>query len=119
MASIPTSPGFRRVTLRKNYAISMAKSPVSFAQQLQDRGGEEWVADFELPPLSESDATTWITWLLAQKGMYNTFSLDVSDYDGGASGETTTSFRLAANDTPWTVADAMTFGIKFSAFQAQ
>lgn len=119
MATMPTTPKFKAISVRKNFAVSMAKSPASFAQQVQKRAGEEWVLSATLPPLTEAQATAWVTWLLAQEGMYNTFNLDVSDYDAGASGETTVAFRLDANDNGWSIGDAMTFGIQFSAFQAQ
>jgi len=119
MATMPTSPDFASIKVRKRFAVAMAKSPISYAQQVQKRPGEEWVIEASLPPMTESQATAWVTWLLAQQGMYNTFNLDVSDYDAGASGETTVAFRLADNDTGWDIGDAKIFGIKFNAFQAQ
>lgn len=119
MATIPTTPGFKTFNLGKRFSVFKAKSPASYAQQLQKRAGEEWFFSAALPPVTESQATAWITWLLAQEGMYNTFTLDVSDYDGGASGETSITFRLDKNDNAWSIADAMIFGIQFSATQAQ
>jgi hypothetical protein len=119
MAVIPSTPSFKTIRVRKRFAVAIAKSPISYAQQAHKRSGEEWIIEAELPPLTESQATAWITWLLAQEGSYNTFSLDVSEWDASASGDTSITFRLADNDTGWTIGEAMTFGIKFNAYQAQ
>ena len=119
MEVIPTTPEFKSFKLGKRFAVSQAKSPASYAQQLQKRAGEEWYFTATLPPLTEAQATAWVTWLLAQEGSFNTFTLDVSDWDASASGETTVTFRLDSNANAWSVGDAMTFGISFSATQAQ
>lgn len=60
------------MTLRRS--VSSSKSPFSFNTQVFDWGGEQWLLNFNLPPItSRAVASDWISFGVRLRGMYNCF----------------------------------------------
>lgn len=71
--TLPTVTGIRSVSIRAMNAISVSRSPFTFASQSQAFAGQMWAADISLPPMKRSDAAVWVSWLISLRGQYGTF----------------------------------------------
>lgn len=73
--TLPTTPTFRGVTIRKRTAAAMVASPFTFQSQVQVWGGQMWMADIVLPPMKRANAENWICALISLNGAEGSFLL--------------------------------------------
>lgn len=69
----PTITKQSSVTLIAKSAVSISRSPFTFAQQVQVQPGRIWEAQISLPPMKRATAETWIIFLLKLNGAEGTF----------------------------------------------
>lgn len=73
--SLPSFPGFTRVSIRADVSTAVAMSAFTYQTQLQRHAGERWVASISLPRMTRENAEEWISFLLMLNGPYGTFLL--------------------------------------------
>lgn len=73
--SLPSHTGIRNISIRAVNAVTVERSPFTFASQAQASAGQMWQADIELPPMKYADAEQWIAWLVSLRGQYGTFTM--------------------------------------------
>jgi hypothetical protein len=73
--SLPSSPGFREITVRPQSAVADSRSPFTFDGQIQEHQGQMWAADVSLPVLSNADSGDWEAFLYKLNGRQGTFLL--------------------------------------------
>ncbi len=71
--NLPTATGINNITLRQVNATVTTQSPFSFAQQTLVHPGKRWEADVVLPPMNNTDARIWLSWMTSLKGSEGTF----------------------------------------------
>jgi hypothetical protein len=78
--SLPSNGGIRRVTFRHRSAVSLSRSPFSFASQAFAHDGDLWMASLEFRAMDREDAEAWIAWRLSLNGQEGTFLLGDPKY---------------------------------------
>lgn len=73
--SLPTTSGIRAVTLTAQNTVGISTSPFTYTQQVYKYGGQRWMADISLPPMSRDEAESWFSFLLKLNGRFGTFLL--------------------------------------------
>jgi hypothetical protein len=118
MATIPTSPAFVSVTPMRRTSTAMAISPYNFTQQVYSWGGKLKVIDFQLPTMTESDATAWLAFFDDLNGFEGTFNIDLSDYFPDEAGLKSVAMRLTDPDVQYSIDILMNHSISFRAMEA-
>jgi hypothetical protein len=59
--------------LRATNAVTVERSPFTYASQAQASAGQMWQADVTLPPMTRADAEQWVAWLVSLRGSFGTF----------------------------------------------
>jgi hypothetical protein len=127
MATIPTSPAFSSITVRRNKITPSTTSPFTGDMQVYEWvGSEKWEFDAVLPAMKDlTDQAAWIAWLVDQEGMYNTFGFDLNGSTQGslynyAQGQTSPeTWRLREPIVGWTIGlDGSMAGITIKAIEA-
>jgi len=72
---IPNIKSFKSVRLYAINAIGIARSPFTFATQVQDFSGQSWGADVTFPDMKREDAELFNSFLLSLMGQKGTFYL--------------------------------------------
>lgn len=75
--SLPSHTGIRNISIRAVNAVTVERSPFTFASQAQASAGQMWQADIELPPMKAEDAEEWAAWLVSLRGQFGTFTMGV------------------------------------------
>lgn len=117
--TLPSSPAFRSVTPMRRKSTTMSMSPYNFTQQVYSWSGKLKVVEFELPPMSTADATTWLTFLDDLEGHTNTFNIDLTDYYPDEPSASSVAMRMAEPDHGWSVDVLTNFGVSFTALEAK
>jgi hypothetical protein len=73
--TLPTSPTSRSITIRKRSAVALASSPFTYQLQSYTWGGQIWMADVSLPPMTRAQAEPWIAVLSSLNGSEGSFLL--------------------------------------------
>lgn len=73
--TLPTSPTSQSITIRKRSAVAVAASPFTFQMQSYGWGGQVWMADVSLPPMTRAQAEPWLAVLASLNGMEGSFLL--------------------------------------------
>lgn len=76
---LPASPAPVETDIQLQYAIAEARSPFTFAGQVQDWGGRVWTARVTLPPMLRAAADEWLVWCSKLRGRYGYFRM--GDWD--------------------------------------
>lgn len=71
--SLPTSPGYRSVSIQPRAAVAISTSPFTYQQQTYAHPGQMWTGQFELPPMSRAEAAPWVAALVSLNGIEGTF----------------------------------------------
>jgi len=71
--TMPTTPGFvsSRFWLRSNTTVFT--SPISKVEQVLERQGARWAAEYVLPPMKRATAAAWVAFLVSLRGRRGTF----------------------------------------------
>ncbi len=76
LITMPATSCFAAISMRLNTVVGMSQSPFSMSQQAFLWEGEQWEADFTLPPIKErATYAEWQAFSLLLKGRYNYFLL--------------------------------------------
>lgn len=73
--TLPTHTGIAQISLRATNAVTIERSPFTYAAQVQRSVGQMWQADVTLPPMKRDDAEEWIAWLASLEGGYQKFTM--------------------------------------------
>lgn len=71
--TLPSHTGRRSMELRATNAVTVERSPFTYASQAQASAGQMWQADVTLPPMKRTDAEAWVAWLVSLRGSFGTF----------------------------------------------
>lgn len=102
--SIPSSPGFRTVTLEMTDTVASSTSPFSLQTQFYTWAGADlWSGTASLPEMTAAQAAPWIAFLAEARGRANVFA--ISDPlgktpRGSASGSPVIDNSVAGNNQP-------------------
>lgn len=103
---------------------AMNISPFNNKQQVYDWNASFMRATVHLPPLSDSEAQEWISFLRNLKGVVNVFQFTAAFCNAYPASLTSESpaqdryWRLAANARGWSLTEARTYGITFECVEA-
>ena len=114
MATItkPSSPGWKAVNARYRKVKRTFPNPYTLQKKTQMWSGESWSFDLTLPPMTETQAASWLTFLHELVRDNDNFSLVCSSYvPAGVSSPRLV--RFVGNVTQWSIDDAMMFGMTF------
>jgi len=114
--TFPTTVNPAQVKVRHKFANARFDNPITLHNYVVRRSGTRWEIDVELQPMAADLAAAWDVFFNDLQGSYGTFTLDLDPYCPGSTPGSTT-FRLAINDTGWSVRDAVEFGFAFSAIE--
>ena len=73
--TLPSHTGRRSMELRATNAVTVERSPFTYASQAQASAGQMWQADVTLPPMIRADAERWVAWLVSLRGQFGTFTM--------------------------------------------
>lgn len=71
----PTISRFASVVITPNDAVAQDGSPFTFEKSFQDWGGQQWLAEIQLPTMNVECSSDWEAFLTALRGTYGTFLL--------------------------------------------
>ena len=117
---MPTTPGFRSVEFAVSDTVAQVAQP--FTQQSQFQawpGGDWWEGTITLPKMSRVNAAQWLAFLMACKGMANTFLIgdpNAAVAQGLAKGIPVVDSSISTNNAPMTSA-LLTRGWQTSSFR--
>jgi len=134
--SLPSHTRIRSVEMRATNAVAVERSPFTFASQVQASAGQMWQADISLPPMKYADAEQWIG--AASSATLHKVLADVNTNGSGQATlllwphirtapannatvvvtNTVGRWRLASNESSWSVNEASIYGISFSCMEA-
>ncbi|MFD2206641.1 hypothetical protein [Kiloniella antarctica] len=76
---IPTKPGIRDFNMKPLTAVGVNVSPFTFSQEVQVSQGQQWTAEFDLPPMLRHHAADWQGFMLGLNGPEGTFLMGDPD----------------------------------------
>lgn len=71
--SMPASPGFTSASFRLVGNSAVYTSTFDRTEQVLERPGVRWTAEFALPPMEKAEARAWIAFLVSLRGRVGTF----------------------------------------------
>jgi hypothetical protein len=71
--SLPPTPGWVKVNLVASNVVGLSISPFTLQAQTYQWPGEGWSASVSLPPMTQSTAEAWVTFLVSLRGTLGTF----------------------------------------------
>lgn len=76
IVSLPTTPGFRQVTLEMTDTVASSTSPFALQTQFYNWAGADlWSGTVSLPELTKTQAAPWVAFLGELRGRLNVFQL--------------------------------------------
>jgi hypothetical protein len=119
IVTMPSSPSVKLIEFSLNQVISASVSPFTGQQQVQDWQARFLEASLQLPPLTQAQASAWMAFLVACRGIACVFQLQpflVSLFPSGlAPGG---YWRLKSNQNKWSVTPAIIYGMQFEIREA-
>lgn len=71
--TLPSGPGYRRVSIQPRSSVASYSSPFTQQQQVYAHPGQLWTGEFELPPMNRDEAAAWVAALTSLNGIEGTF----------------------------------------------
>lgn len=71
--TLPSAPGYRRVSINPRSVVGVFASPFTYQQQVYAHPGQMWAGEFELPPMNRAEAAPWVAALVSLNGAEGTF----------------------------------------------
>ena len=71
--TMPSTPGFTDTRFGLSANTAVFESPITRTQQVVQRQGSRWVAEYSLPPMNRASAPSWIAFLTSLRGARGTF----------------------------------------------
>jgi hypothetical protein len=116
---LPVNPKFKALTI-KSHTPTLISETHSGKRQVRQRGGHRWMIEAEYPPMSRLEFAPLWAFIVARKGVYETFTFVPGIYGNSSTGTNTSVMALgsqvAGAATIWTSTQSLTAGdfIKFS-----
>jgi len=73
--TLPTIKSFKSIRLYTNNAVAVARSPYTFATQVQEFSGQSWSAEVTFPEMTRNEAEEFNAFLISLMGQKGTFYL--------------------------------------------
>jgi hypothetical protein len=120
IVAMPAAPAPKSVEFAPNSIVGISQSPFTGQQQIQDWQAGWMEAQVTMPPMEQTDAQAWVTFLLACKGQANVFQLANTTFAGlvPAGNVPGTYWRLKSNANKWSVSDGVIYGFQFEIREA-
>lgn len=121
--TMPTDPWPASMEFATNSLVAANTNPFTGQQQIQDWNAAYMEASVSLPPLTQTQAASWVAFLKACKGVTNVFQFPAGL--AAAFPESLTSdgtaqryWRLKTNQARWSLRQAAIYGITFEIREA-
>lgn len=70
---LPLTPGWSKIVFSATNIVGLSRSPFTNQQQVYSWPGEYWSVDVSMPPMPQTTAEAWITFLVSLRGTLGTF----------------------------------------------
>jgi hypothetical protein len=123
LISMPSTPWPKSVEFQRNHLAAANTNPFTAQQQTQDWGVDYMEASISLPPMTQSKATPWITFLQSLNGIVNVFQFPAglaAQYPESFTSDGTNQryWRLKSNTTSWSIKPVSIYGLTFEIREA-
>lgn len=119
IVTMPTAPSVRLIEFTVNQIVATSVSPFTGQQQIQDWQSGWMEASLQLPPLTATQSTTWLAFLVACRGTACVFQLPSFLTTLFPSGLAPGGYwRLKSNANKWSVTLPLIYGLQFDIREA-
>jgi hypothetical protein len=119
IVTMPTTPSASSVEFTSQNVVAVSTNPFTGQQQTMDWGASWLEASLTFPPMTETQATNWITFLMNCRGQANVFQLPTFLAAFIPSGAVPGGYwRMKSNRLKWSVSQAVLFGLQFEIREA-
>ena len=119
IVTMPSAPSVRSIEFTQNQITGVVVSPFTGQQQLLDWQAGYAEASLELPPLSQSQANTWLAFLISCRGPMCVFQLPSLLAGLVPSGMAPNGYwRLKNTANKWSVTLPLLYGLHFDIREA-
>ena len=119
IVTMPSTPSVSSLELTVNNITGANTSPFTGQQQVQDWNASYMEASLTLPPLTQSQATDWVNFLVSCRGVTCVFALPATLAALVPAGKVPAGYwRLLKNQSKWSVQVAKIYGIQFDIREA-
>lgn len=117
---MPSSPAPKDVEFTAIDVVGAVISPFTGQQQIQDWQSSWLEAAVTLPPMKETDAQAWVTFLKACKGQACVFQIANAEFAARIpSGSVPAGYwGLKSNTRKWSITDGIIYGFHFDIREA-
>lgn len=102
----PSISRYASIVITPNSAVAGDGSPFTFEQSFQDWGGQQWLAEVQLPTMNAACSSDWEAFITSLRGRFGTFLL--GDPSRSAPRGTATSAAITGAEGADTVSVSMT-----------
>lgn len=119
IVTMPTAPSVRLIEFALNQIVSTSVSPFTGQQQVQDWQAGWMEASLQLPPLTQPQSVSWLSFLVACRGSACVFQLPTFLTTLFPSGLAPGGYwRLKSNANKWSVTEPIIYGLQFDIREA-
>src|SRR5579859_3962193 len=120
--TMPSTPAPKDLQFGPVDIVALSVSPFTGQQQVQNWNSQYVEGSISLPPMSDSDAQSWLTFLYNLQGMANVFQFPAAiaaKYPASFTTDSRSSppgaryWRLKSNQRKWSISEASIYGIQF------
>jgi hypothetical protein len=97
--TLPTSPGFTRVTIEPRTFVAIYASPFTGQQQVYQHPGQFLTCSIEVPPMNRAEAAVFVAAMLSLQGARGTFYFGDPSWTSAQGTATGTPLIKGANQT--------------------
>jgi hypothetical protein len=119
IVTMPTVPSVKLVEFNLKQLVSSSESPFTGQQQIQDWNAGYMEASLQLPPLTDTQASAWLSFLVACRGIACVFQLPTFLTTLFPAGLAPGGYwRLKTNVNKWSVTAPLIYGLQFEIREA-
>lgn len=119
IVTMPAAPSFKSVEFTQNQIVGAIVSPFTGQEQLLDWQAAYAEASLDLPPLTQTQATAWLSFLISCRGPMCVFQLPSTLASLVPTGVAPGGYwRLKDNANKWSVQPIPLFGLHFNIREA-
>jgi hypothetical protein len=120
VVTMPSSPAPKSVEFSRVDIAGVSTSPFTGQQQIMDWQSGWLECQVTMPPMIAADAASWVTFLLAAKGVVNVFALANSTFAALVpSGQVAAGYWcLKSPGSKWSISEAILYGFEFTMREA-
>lgn len=120
---MPSTPWPAGAEFAQNALVAANTNPFTGQQQTQDWQASYMEGSMSLPPMLQSQATAWVTFLKSCNGIASVFQFPAAfaaNYPESLTSDGTNQrwWRLKANQNKWSIRKASIYGISFEIREA-